>query len=903
MSMDAVERGLASQGSARDIVELWATRYELPALPDSYVHRPRLQSILDSSGHAPLVLISAAAGAGKTLVVAEWVRRSSDDTVNVWVRFDSGEAGSFWPTVVCGLARSGLELSSDTTGDDGAGRDGDLVRLCAALVKHSTAMRLVLDDFDLMSPQLASDLDFVLRHAKGALQVVITTRMDPVLPLYRYRLEDQVVEVRTADLAFTPDESASLLQACGVRLASDSVRALHARTEGWAAGLRFAAMFLADCADPDAAARAVSGDSGNIAEYLIGEVLKSQDSRMRQLLLNTSVADTLQPGLIEELGGPNARRELALLAKENTFIDQRREAPGTYTYHPLFKDLLQAELSYEAPSQWQLMHRKAAAWFARHGMIAPSVAHAATANAWDDAARFIVDELAVGQLLLERGSGELTSTFQAMPRDLTDASSCIVRAALALARGLGSECDSELDRAQESISRGDTPAAHGGLQFAISFLAAVRASSGNDSEAARRLAEAAEGLLLRSEYQPKLETHPELAALVHTSRGIAAIRAGRLTDAVDAFSAGESAAKAPGCEALLAECRGFLALVTALRGRLTRADAQAARSIAASDSSNTPPAERPPSALVARAWVGLERYDLMAAAEYLGRARQSRFLARDPVSRTMAAVAASRLQRAHGDLSAAIAVAERATEQVKHGSWLDERLRIEIASVLVATGELEAAENDLTELRAPANEAEIALATAQTQLERGSLTGIDASLGQATNRAASLSTRIAGGLVQLEQGLLVGDTRQARNALERSLRLAAPEVLRRPFREASPAVKQLMHRNPDLLARHTWLDQESARVGHSSIPGQQAKAPRAGHDPELEPQIVEPLTGKEMEVLGHLAELLSTDEIAETMFVSSNTIRTHVRSILRKLGVSRRNEAVRRARKLSLINV
>lgn len=897
-----------SPDETQDLVEeLWATRCELPTLPESFVARPRLQAMLDAAPDAPLVLISAAAGAGKTLVAADWVRRSADEPLTVWLRFESGDTGSLWPDVLRALDRRGVDVPTDVVASIGSpGHTDDLLRVCAALVKHPTRVRVVLDDFDLISPQLADEVDFLLRHASSTLQLAITTRVDPVLPLYRYRLEDRLLEIRTADLAFTLEETARLLQTCGVHVTGESVRALHARTGGWAAGLRFAATFLAESPDADAAVRTVSGDAGNIAEYLIGEVLKAQDSRTRQLLLNTSVADTLQPGLIEELGGPAARRELAALAKENTFIDQRAEAPGTYSYHPLFKDLLRAELSYEAPEQWERMNRKAAAWFARHGMVRPSVAHAATANAWRDAAQFLVDDLAIGQLLLENGSGDLTSSFDAMPDNVTDAAACIVRAALALARSQGAECDAELDRARAALSKDDHKddqprPDRDGPALAVSFLTAVRASSTNDSEAARRLAAVAEDLLGRNEYRTKLQAHPELAALVHTCTGIACIRSGELAEAVEAFAAGEAAAKAPGCETLLAECRGFLALVTALRGRLTKADAQAARSIAASDSNNTPVAERPPSALVARAWIGLERWDLKSAAEYLGHARSSRFLNEDPVSRTVAAVAASRLQRARGDMASALAIVERAAEQVPEGSWLEERLRIETAALLVASGDAEAAESALTSLHAPVNEAEIALATVQSQVERGALTTLEGRLGLVTDRSASLSTRVAGTLVELQHDLLTGDVHRAHSALERSLRLAAPEALRRPFREAPPIVRQQLHRSPDLLARHAWLGSANGTGGPAGVPRQRSAATLP--KPPLQSEVVEPLTRKEMEVLGHLAELLSTDEIAETMFVSSNTIRTHVRSILRKLGVSRRNEAVRRARQLSLINV
>jgi LuxR family maltose regulon positive regulatory protein len=144
-----------------------------------------------------------------------------------------------------------------------------------------------------------------------------------------------------------------------------------------------------------------------------------------------------------------------------------------------------------------------------------------------------------------------------------------------------------------------------------------------------------------------------------------------------------------------------------------------------------------------------------------------------------------------------------------------------------------------------------------------------------------------------------GQRRRAIAALDQSLRTAAPEGLRRPFRDAPASIRRLLHATPDLLAQHPWLDGSAVRRPPSA---HRPTAPvGAGPDTLTGDEIIEPLTTKEREVLGHLAELLTTEEIAAAMFVSVNTVRTHVRSILRKLSVSRRNEAIRRARALCLI--
>lgn len=153
-------------------------------------------------------------------------------------------------------------------------------------------------------------------------------------------------------------------------------------------------------------------------------------------------------------------------------------------------------------------------------------------------------------------------------------------------------------------------------------------------------------------------------------------------------------------------------------------------------------------------------------------------------------------------------------------------------------------------------------------------------------------------LVQAAESLRTGDSGRGGLCLERALRLAAPEQLRRPFTEAAPSVQRLLQPTGELLTRHPWLRAPDHPRGHDRAIGSSGHQP--GHAPADLTRAV-PLTCKEREVLGYLAELLTTDEIATTMYVSVNTVRSHVRSILRKLNASRRNEAVRRAWELGLL--
>ncbi|MGZ4582319.1 MAG: hypothetical protein ACXVXG_16925, partial [Nocardioidaceae bacterium] len=248
--------------------------------------RPRLLAALDRDAQAPLVLVSAPAGAGKTSLVADWVSHHEDARDRTaWITFEEGEH-DFWPAVRTALLDLGVDVPSPALPRGSRALDRRvLTALAAATARHPARLTVVIDGHELSAAPVANDVDFLLRHSGHRLQIVVVTRADPILPLYRYRLQDKLVELRMADLAFTDEEAAELLTSMDVKLAPEAVHALNARTRGWAAGLRFAARILADSAEPDKAVADVVGDRGNIAEYLLGEVVDAQTPEVRRLLL------------------------------------------------------------------------------------------------------------------------------------------------------------------------------------------------------------------------------------------------------------------------------------------------------------------------------------------------------------------------------------------------------------------------------------------------------------------------------------------------------------------------------------------------------------------------------------------------------------------------------------------
>jgi LuxR family maltose regulon positive regulatory protein len=879
----------------RDPERLLAARFAVPARPDGFVDRPRLAARLDLGTSGPLTLISAPAGTGKTVAAAAWASRGHFPGLVVWISLDGGDLASpeLWALVVEGLRRKrvAVPLRAPAAGIDPRDRTF-LTALAVQIESHPEPIVIVLDcDGPLRKPDAAA-LDQLLRRVGGRLRLVLLTRADPLLPLHRYRLANSLVEIRMADLAFTTDEAAQLLSGKGVDLPPATTDYVTGRTQGWAAGLILTAMSLAHRTDPEESAKDLTGDTGAVAEYLLAEVLDAQPPAARALMLDTSIVDVIRPGLAEVLAGPHAPRALTFLAHGNAFLEEVPETAGCYRYHPLFRDLLRAQLWYEAPARALELHRRAAGWMAENGLVPEAVRHAVAAEAWEDAARYVVDDLAIGQLMVEHPAGPLAETLARIPADAEGAALSLVRAALAVATSDAEGCAVRLSEAGRVLAAGGA-AADPAIQLALGLLRLVHAGATANAAAALDAADAVERLLPRQD-PARLSAHPEVEVLVGLCRGFALLRSGQLDAAADALAAGAAAPTRPGCECLSIHCLGHLALVSAWDGRLRRAAELAERVMEVEADAGLASDTCPSAGETALAWVASEMYDNRHARYHLQRAAETGPSSRDPMQQVMLAIVGARMHRAAGDLAGAKALLAEAETEATVPSWLADRLRIEGATLDIRSGSPERACEVVEQMAEPTTpEAELVLAEAR--LARGEELGRPVPTPSA--QRGSLTARVDGWLLEAWRRLRRGEELGATRALDRSLRLAAPERIRRPFREAPRDVRQLLRQHEELTSQHAWLGAEPTGTA-SPIPRQVGHDLPARSEPAL---VVEPLTEKEREVLGHLAELLTTEEIAAAMFVSVNTVRTHVRNILRKMSSSRRNEAVRRARELGII--
>ena len=832
------------------------------------VARQRLLDLVSQGVRRPLTLVCAPAGFGKTMLLLSW------------------EALGTWPGPVRHLAVDAADEQSAASLQsalDGLHRRGAALAADPALV-------LVVDCGDLnLTPELGDSLDRIIRDDAARIRIVLLTRTDPPLPLYSYRLAETLTEIRAADLAFTAEETARLMRQENLDLAPAEVAELWARTDGWPAGLAFAAMNLAGTADTAQTIRGFRGDVGNVSEFLMTEVLQAQPPMQRDFLLRTCIVDKLWPALAEALTGRVCdRRSLEFMSHGNAFI---QPVPGTddcYSYQSLFREFLRAQLMFEQPALVPELHRTAAGWFAQNGPRLTAVRHAITAGDWGEASRYLVEDLDFAKLLVGRRRELLTGLVADLPDDLDGAGAAVVRAARALAEFDVDLCAAELGKARSSLDQ-DVPHRTHFDDLAITVLQAICTSLEADVNPALDATLAAEAAVTAASAGSSA-LHPEVKILVAGCKGRALLQRGDLRGASEAFAEAIAIADDAGLHEALADVLGMAALVEAVWGHLRRAGelAQQATTLAESEGH----LDEPQSAIVAQAWVSADQADVTSARDLVHRARNAEPTFDARVLAVFEALVRARVLRSEGDAELAQAELTAAADSYGAGidDWLGQLLVVDEAKILVAQHLPHEAIAVIEESPGRAQvESILVLRRAATETgEQGPPLP-----SQLRQRATSLATQVDRWLVQAAESIRAGDSGRSGLQVEHALRLAAPEHLRRPFSDAPPRLRKLLQPTGELMRRHAWL--------RTPAPEHDGAADQASRRTRYDLVVTVTLSSKEHEVLEYLAELLTTEEIANTMHVSVNTVRSHVRSILRKLSASRRNEAVRRAWELGLL--
>jgi ATP/maltotriose-dependent transcriptional regulator MalT len=441
-----------------------ATKLYIPPPRPQVVLRPRLMGRLNEGLHCKLTLISAPAGFGKTTLVGEWVNqkaehgRRKDESVETtqpssftlhpskvaWLSLDEGDSDPtrFLIYLVAALQTLALSKVEGIAPNIGAGLLGVLQSpqppptesILTALLNEITTIPddfvLVLDDYHLVDAKPVDvALTFLVEHLPPQMHLVIATREDPQLPLARLRVQGHLIELRAADLRFTPSEAAGFLnQVMGLNLSAEDIAALEARTEGWIAGLQLAALSMQGHQDAAGFIKSFTGSHHFVLDYLVEQVLQRQSASVQDFLLRTSILDRLCGPLCDAvLLAPSGSGQAALeyLEHANLFIVPLDDERRWYRYHHLFADLLRQRLQQSLVSSSgdegrgvAELHIRASEWFEDNGLELEAFQHAAAANDVERAARLMEGR---GMPLHVRGAlVPVLNWLESLPRTVLD---------------------------------------------------------------------------------------------------------------------------------------------------------------------------------------------------------------------------------------------------------------------------------------------------------------------------------------------------------------------------------------------------------------------------------------------------------------------------------------------------
>ena len=888
---DQLQHEGPSAGPAGD--PILASKITAPDVPGWTVPRPRITELIARGTRwCPLTVITGPPGAGKTMALALWA--AAEPGAVAWVNVDEfdNRPGVFWSYAIEALRRSGVAIPQAGAGWERADDHVLALRLAAALAANDPPVTLVLDDLHLLTtPQVLRELDFVLRNAGAGLRLAVSSRIDPLLPLHRYRVSGHLAEIRAADLAFSSAEAGQLLAQHGITLPADSLECLVRRTEGWAAGLRLAALSMVGHPDPGQFVTELATEHSTLTGYLMEEVLSAQPSQVRDVLLCTSILEEVSTdAAIEMTDDEQAAGILSAVARANAFIQPT--GSGRYRYHTLFAEVLRLKLRRDYPDRVAGLHQRAARWYGRNGLLIQAVRHAARAGDWQLAAAMVIDDLAISQII-EPGSGQrLTDEFRDLPpgRSWTGPQPYLIAAAMALSAGRDESCAAALDAADGLL--GHLPADQEPVcQLAAGIIRLTAALRTGDLAAAAAAAASAESLLSQIPDE-KLARHPDIGGRVLSGRGAVELWSGHLDEAASLLDAAVAAAIASG-RPEPADYIALLALAEAWRGRLRRAAELADRAEAlAACGRRRPGHDQDPAALIARAWVHLERNELREARRCVKQADTALDRSPDELIAAAAYLVAAGGALAEGRASVAMQIVTRARSGRPIPPWLDRQLSVIQSRACVAAGDIQAA-LAAAGRAGPEDSPEAAVALAHAWAAAGDSDAATRALAPVlAARAVPDRVRLYAWLADARLGYTSGDRAHGHRSLAAALRLAEPEQLRLPFVLERSWISPVLRQDPDLTEAHRRLFPDP---GHTRLPASPTGPDQAPALP------AEPLSDREREVLRHISGMLSTAEVASEMYISVNTVKTHLRTIYRKLAASHRGEAVRRARQLELI--
>jgi LuxR family maltose regulon positive regulatory protein len=865
-----------------------------PEVPSGYVDRPRLQQALDIGTSSPVTLVTGGPGWGKTLLVASWAARASHTRTVAWLTLDADddEPGVFWAYVLAALRGSGAAVRPENplaTLAPVGGLSTEMHRqIQLGLSQLSHEVVLVLDDVsEVQSAVVHDQIGRLFRH-ESPLRVVLVSRAEPAIPLHRLRVSGDLAEVRADELAFTGAEAAQMLALQGIEVDPAEAAHLLDRTDGWAAGLRLAAMFLRR---PGTRLADFGGSDRAVSDYLLGEVVADQSPQTWQFLLRTSLVPRICGDLADTLTGQrHGQLTLELLERDNAFVTALGPERRWYRYHPLLTEMLRRQIQLERPESIPDLHERAARWFAENNQPVDAVRHAVLARNWLLAGT-LTTSVALHRALTTDRHALVAVLAQIPPGELGRSPELqICAATVCMVEGRFGQMASHLARARVLLDEQHEDA-DPSTQIAMSlFEGAAARFRGSASDVVQATSMALDTLDREGSAVPLAH---ELRAVALGNKGVGLLWLGEIAAATTSLEAALAAGEAVGLELPRVNTLGYLGLASAVVGQLRPAADWAERCRALAEARGWTTVIQAATGYLTQAIVSIQWNDLDEAEHQVALGLETQRIETEPATLLALNLTQAAVDVARGRLDAA-----RAQLDALRDSLDKPELPTMMRQLFWSTQwELELAAGDATRVRSQLEKVdpsersdEDTLFLARSRLAMGEAHGLDrllAPVGQHLNLRLSVQASVV-------QALAADRLRMdsdALDALGRAVADAEPQNMVAPFIAAGTA------RLHGLLERLVVLRPAQSEFVQSilEILGQARSAPAPGAP-------LEQVSEREKTVLRYLATMLSNAEIAEQMFLSPNTIKVHLRHVYRKLDVTSRRAAVRRARELHLLD-
>jgi LuxR family maltose regulon positive regulatory protein len=864
-----------------------------PGTASTIVSRPRLVQLIDAAARGPITIVSGEAAAGKTSLVADWINSTATDRPVAWMTVQPGldDPILFWRYFVAAFEQLGAVCDdlALALADNESPSKGWLIALANRLFAVPGEPTIVLDDLhELQSAEARESLLAFLESTPATLHVLLLTRSLPPWQLTQWRVSGRLSEINSADLRFTHEEARRLIDHAELQLNDADLALLVDRTEGWAGGLRLAMLSMRHVSDPSAFVARFAVTDELVSSYLFREVLERQAPEVRAFLLDISILDRITPEVCDALRERNDSSELLERCRADSLFITEFKTPGVYHLHMLFGQLLRGSLDINDPDRLVLLHRRASYVFEDLGDVHTSIDHAVAARDFTRAGDLVTRH--AGDFASRGRFEQIRSWLTLLPRDVKLMDPAVV---IGLAMTL-IICDNTGD-ALEHLDQLEAQDISPRTRYASNQARLTAFAINGSIEAAARVAAALDGEVPDGDAALPFEP----ARMAWFFQGLGAFFGSDLHKARALLERATERRDDPDVQYV--ESPGWLARVAHAEGELTESERHAHECLARNDQLGGAETAVVLPAYLALADVAWERNQLDEAETMLTRARRS--VRPAPWLAMLVQISASRLLASRREFDEARQQLIECGQTHLHGDS-SPLLR----ALLCETGvELALMADDVDDARRWERSYEACVdrpLPISLQLQLSAPIGpadAEAIVEQAVATKQTLPQEIDTLLASAALVGRAGADGRRNELVSVATHLAEPQGLIRRFLHGGAEVQRALRTiavAPSSRGDTTVASQFFLESLISALKTDATGAPRPTRSSEV---LVDPLTTREVQVLGLLAGGLQLADIGAELYVSRNTVKSHASHIYTKLGVSGRSQATEAGRRLGLV--